>query len=351
MKFMTNTLGTVFTMLIASLIPLSAMALSEVNLGLTMNDVVKPYLEQHGQYESMPGARGMDISVFTLQGLGTKGDMFLVPGQGEFIPKYYEIAYDFILRGYSAVHIIDHRGQGSSPRVLENSPLKGSVEKFADYVEDLGLYVNSVRAKRPGQKLYLVAHSMGGAISTIYLNQTRKEKIFEAVAFSAPMLGVRAPIAKDTRYLKPVLVALCSIPKTCNDFAPGKGQFNLYLDFKGNVLTHSEARWKMHQAMLKEDSTLGISGPTNRWVLEATRASEQIAKIAPPKNVPMILFQASNDDVVLPRAQIKYCAKSKSCQLIKVSGANHEILQESDGIRENVVNKIDAFFTQSLLQN
>jgi lysophospholipase len=341
MKNVKITLG----ILIAFMLPVLSLAVSEVNLDQTMSSEVMPYITKHGRYESLIGSRNMAVSTFTLDGTGTKGDVFLVPGQGEFIPKYYEIAYDFIVRGYSAVHIIDHRGQGSSPRVLINEPQKGSVDKFSDYVQDLGLFVSAVRAKRPTQKFYLVAHSMGGAITSILLNQTRKVKTFEAVAFSAPMLGVRAPIAKDSRYLKPVLLALCLVPKSCNDFALGKSKFNLYLDFKGNVLTHSEPRWEMHQTMLQEDSSLGISGPTNRWVLEATRATEQISRIAPPAKLPMLLFQAGNDEVVLPNAQNKYCAKSKNCQLIKVPGANHEILQERDSIRENVVDRIDTFFS------
>jgi len=339
-------LGTLLTVILASLAPLNSMAISESKLQKVMSSEVQPYLEKYGRYESFTGAKGLAISTFTLLGGGSKGQVFLVPGQGEFIPKYYELAYDLIQRGYSAIYIIDHRGQGSSPRVIEQAPEKGSVEKFSDYVTDLSIFVKSVRAKQPGQKFFLIAHSMGGAISSLLMNQNPKEKLFEAIAFSAPMLGVRAPIVKDSRLLKPVLLTLCLAPKTCNDFAIGKDKFNLYLDFENNLLTHSLARWEMHQAMLQEDSSLGISGPTNRWVLEATRATEQIAKIAPPQNTPMLLFQAGSDKVVLPRDQIKYCRKSKNCELIKVAGANHEILQEADRIRDNVVNRIDAFFTR-----
>src|SRR5437868_3915716 len=88
-----------------------AMAVSEANLRKVMSSEVMPYIEKNGHYESLAGSKGMALSTFTLLGAGTKGDVIISSGQGEFIPKYYEIAYDLILRGYSAVHIIDHRGQ------------------------------------------------------------------------------------------------------------------------------------------------------------------------------------------------------------------------------------------------
>lgn len=320
--------------------PRTASAVPESQLKETMSTKVAAYLEKHGHYDSFPGQKNLNLVSFTLSGPGGKGDVILIPGQGEFIPKYYELAYDLVQRGYSAVHILDHRGQGASERVLQESPEKGSVESFSDYTKDLGNFISSVRRQRPGQKIFLIAHSMGAGIAAL----TIRDGMFDAVAFSAPMFGIRVPVIYDSRYMMPLLKTLCMTEKKCDDFAPGKSKFNLYLDFKTNVLTHSQARWEMHKNMLKESPILGINGPTTRWVLEATKAMFRVSDIAPPKNTPMLIFQAVEDQVVLPKPQVTYCAKSENCHLVKVRGAKHEILQESDIIRAGVLDQVDRFF-------
>lgn len=335
-------LGMAFGILTVLGNPGHALAISESRLKDAMINEVAPYLQKNGHYETFIGSRGLHLSTFTLSGTGNKGDIILLTGQGEFIPKYFELAYDLVQRGYSMIHILDHRGQGTSERILPKSPEKGSIESFSDYTKDLETFIQSVRNKRPGQKFFLLAHSMGGGISTL----TLRDGMVDAVAFSAPMLGMRGPVLYDTRYLMPLLKALCSNEKTCDDYALGKSKFNLYLDFNTNVLTHSQARWGLHQSMLKENPRLSINGPTTRWVLESTKAVNRMAKVAPPQNTPMLIFQAGEDDVVLPRQQARYCAKSKNCRLIKVAGARHEILQEADRIRTPVLNQIDAFFGQ-----
>jgi lysophospholipase len=311
-----------------------------------MNSEIKPFLAAHGQYRTLVGIDGLMLATYTLQGTGPKGDVMISSGQGEFIPKYFELAYDLIQRGYSAVHIMEHRGQGASARVLSEQPNKGSVENFADFSADLQQFVNLVRSERPGQKLFLIGHSMGSAISMLTLiDRFGGEKVFSAAALSAPMFAVRAPVARDTRLLLPLLHALCATEKGCDAYAPGQSKFNLYLKFEDNLLTHSENRWKMHQSMLRENADLGIHGPTNRWTLEATKAVIRIAKLAPPENLPLVIFQAGEDRVVLPEAQTKFCAKSKNCHLVKVPGARHEILQERDSRRTPVLDQIDALFS------
>lgn len=326
--------------------PVMASAVSESNVQTLMNSEIKPYLAQHGQFRSLVGAKGLLLATYTLQGPGTKGDVIISSGQGEFIPKYFELAYDLVQRGYSAVHIMEHRGQGASARVLSEEPDKGSVEQFADYTADLSQFVNQIRNERPGQKLFLIAHSMGSAISVLTLHDRfNNEKVFSAAAFSAPMFAVRAPVARDTRFLLPVLRTLCLTPTLCDGYAPGQAKFNLYLKFDGNLLTHSKNRWKMHQSMLREDSELGINGPTTRWTLEATKATMKIAKLSPPQNLPLLIFQAGEDRVVLPEAQTEFCKKSANCRLVKVPGARHEILQERDSRRTPTLDQIDALFS------
>jgi lysophospholipase len=57
------------------------------------------------------------------------------PGRIESYVKYAELAYDLFHLGFDVL-IIDHRGQGRSGRLLEDSH-RGHVVNFSDYVDDL----------------------------------------------------------------------------------------------------------------------------------------------------------------------------------------------------------------------
>lgn len=346
--FKNSVLGIAALLAISLMGPGTVLAVNESRVQALMNSEIKPYLAENGHYRTLVGEQGLFVATYTLAGPGSKGDVIVSPGQGEFIPKYFELAYDLIQRGYSAVHIMEHRGQGASERVLTDEPKKGSVHEFAEYESDLSQLVKRVRTERPGRKLFLIAHSMGSAISVLTLHdEFSNEKVFSAAALSAPMFAIRAPVVRDTRLLLPLLRGLCVKTSTCDDYAPGQAKFNLYLKFDDNLLTHSENRWKMHQGMLRDDADLGINGPTTRWTLESTKAVMRIAKIAPPQDLPLLIFQAGEDRIVLPEAQTQFCAKSKNCHLVKVPGARHEILQERDVRRGPVLDRIDAFFSKA----
>ena len=61
-----------------------------------------------------------------------------------------------------------HRGQGRSGRLLAD-PHLGHVNRFNDYVDDLAAFWQQEVQPGPWRKRYILAHSMGGAISTLFL--------------------------------------------------------------------------------------------------------------------------------------------------------------------------------------
>ena len=84
-----------------------------------------------------------------------------------------------------SVYILDHRGQGFSGRMVEDTQI-GHVEKFNDYVTDLNTFVLDVaKPANAGQNLFLVAHSMGGCIGSLYI-ETYTDDI-DATILCSPM--------------------------------------------------------------------------------------------------------------------------------------------------------------------
>ena len=61
-----------------------------------------------------------------------------------------------------AVHALDLRGHGRS------AGERAFAADLGEYVADLAIYVERVRASNPGAPLLLFGHSMGGAIATTY---------------------------------------------------------------------------------------------------------------------------------------------------------------------------------------
>jgi lysophospholipase len=64
-------------------------------------------------------------------------------------------------------------------------------------------------------------------------------------------------------------------------------------------------------------------------------------------DIPILLLQAGKDLIVKPARQNAFCSLSKSCQVIHFPDAKHEILMESDIIRNEALTHIMSFFSIS----
>ena len=129
-------------------------------------------------------------------GLGEKGSIVVSPGRTESSPEYYETAIDFINAGYSPVYVIDHVGQGLSPRLL-NDPNKGHIHYFRDYINGMKALIDQFILpdlqkveKRTTEPLFYTSNSMGGAIGIGFLQQYNDENPFRAAALLGPMIRI-----------------------------------------------------------------------------------------------------------------------------------------------------------------
>ena len=87
--------------------------------------------------------------------------LLIVHGGLEHSGRYTNLANYFVPGGY-AVCGLDLRGHGKS------EGLRGYVERFSDYLNDLKTFFDMVRGEHSDAKIFLVGHSMGGAIATAY---------------------------------------------------------------------------------------------------------------------------------------------------------------------------------------
>jgi lysophospholipase len=266
----------------------------------------------------------------------------VVPGRTEPAAKYLELEADLYAQGYT-VYTLDHRGQGASDRLLAD-PEKGYVEFFSDYVDDLDRFVENVVLRDAPPHVFVLAHSMGGAVAVLYAD-AHGERI-SAMALSAPMLEIN-PGGFGSAGAATLGFTDCSVSDGTS-YVPGAGPFDDTETFATNDVTHSEARWTLAHDLLDAEPQLRVGGATYRWVCESLRAAAKGAGDGHRSNVPTVLFQDGEDTLVLPDAQNGYCDDAARCQITQFGGAHHEILQESDAVRNEALSEAVKLFRHSV---
>jgi len=94
--------------------------------------------------------------------------LLVAHGFAEHSGRYTNLVNFFVPKGY-AVYALDHRGHGRS----DGERVK--VNKFSDYLKDLKTFFDLVGKDNPDEKIFLVGHSMGAAISTSYVLRQQHE--------------------------------------------------------------------------------------------------------------------------------------------------------------------------------
>jgi len=270
----------------------------------------------------------------------------VVNGRTESYLKYQELAYELTQQGYKVL-MFDHRGQGLSERLTAN-PHKGHIEDFQQYIDDMHQLISRVLVSGSSeQPLYLLGHSMGGAISTLYLQQ--HPQVFQKAALSAPMHGINGKLFYDEGDACR-LASLVSVFST-EGYAGFADKAYSEQPFASNELTGSEARYQWMQTLYKENPRLQLGGATWGWLNAACDVIPQMQQQAGKIKIPVLLMQAELDSIVSAPAQQQFCAvlatnPESGCvggvQLIK--NAKHELLFEQDDIRQQVLDKILAHF-------
>mgnify|MGYP001231157926 CR=1 FL=1 len=266
----------------------------------------------------------------------------VINGRVESAWKYQEIFYDLFQQGFD-VYSFDHRGQGLSERLVEDQQI-GYVDNFSDYIDDMALLVDSFNLNHY-QHRFILAHSMGGAIATRYI-QNYPAHNFDAIALSAPMYGVTMPWYQKpiARYLTPVIATLVSKPTYIS-----KNRAYYAKPFDINPLTSSLPRYTWFRELYERQPKLKLGGPSARWVWQGLVAAEQCIRNAHRINIPLLLLQGTADKIVSNQAQHKFINQlnktNSENKLVIIEGSKHEILFESDKYRNLALENTIRFFS------
>ncbi|KCV80925.1 hypothetical protein ATO10_14779 [Actibacterium atlanticum] len=263
----------------------------------------------------------------SLWGQAKKGTVLLLPGRTEFVEKYGRVARILAARGYATL-AIDWRGQGLADRLLDD-PNKGHVTQFTDYQMDLDAVIAALpKLGLDADKLYLIAHSMGGCIGLRAVMEGLKVR---AAVFSAPMWGL--PVAKPLRLLAHTL----SHTGLGRLYVPGNEGATSYAattPFEGNTLTSDAEALAFMQAQTTAHPELALGAPTLQWATEAFAEMAALEKMPSP-DLPAIGFTGADEEIVTNSAVKHRMARWSKGQYKDFPGARHEIMMERADVQNS----------------
>ncbi len=238
-----------------------------------------------------------------------KAIVFIAHGLAEHGGRYAHVGSALADRGY-AVYAIDHRGHGRS------EGQRSQIDSVGQTVADLHAFTAVMRDHHPGLPLFLLGHSMGGAIAFAYALEHQDQ--LAGLILSAPAL-----VIED---VSPVTV---TVGKVLARIAPGVGV--LQLD-SGAVSRDPEV------VRAYDTDPLNFRGKVPaRTAAEILAVSKAAPARLPELRVPLLVFQGSADRLVSPKAAPLVHARAGSAdKTLKVyEGLYHETMNEPE--RDEVI--------------
>ena len=317
------------------------MALDENHYDERYKQNVVPLLKiMHDGFFS--GENKIQIHYKTFLQSNARNCLVIFPGRSEPIEKYGEVVYDLAqtLAGKNLnFYLMDHRGQGSSGRMVSPSDLS-YVEHSHNYVLDIESFIKDQKLEKNCEKVFLLAHSLGAGISTAFILE--HPKFFNKVALISPMLKI---LTKPYSYkVARAIVQTSSMVGRGAKFAVGQKGFNPNDKFEGNTVTSSLARFKMSRSIFETYPASKLGGVSNRFVLEVMKGTNLIRSRYHEISVPLRVFHGGLEYFSEPGEMIKICDESINCKRSFFATSKHELLMERDEIRSEVISSLGEFF-------
>lgn len=248
-----------------------------------------------------------------------KAVLVIMHGLKDHSSRYAATAEALTGHGF-AVNAFDLRGHGNS------AGDRVRVESFDEYVSDLAAFVERVRAREPGKPIFVMGHSMGGAIVTTYV-LTRKPDV-KGMVLSAPALKPGSEVSGF----------LIGVTKVLGGLLPGMG----VLDLKDEHFSRDPA---VVADMGKDPLIHREAGPA-RTAAELLTTLEKIGQSMEQVELPFLVMHGTVDKLTNPEGSkdLHQRAKSADKTLKLYEGLAHDLLHEPEKAKvlEDLTGWLDA---------
>jgi acylglycerol lipase len=214
---------------------------------------------------------------------------------------YFWAAEQFVADGY-AVYALDLHGRGKSDGE------RFYLEKFQDYLDDVHATMQLARSRQPGLPVFLLGHSAGGVVSSVYTLEHQAELqgfVCESFAFQVYAPDFALAVLKGLSHLAPHAHVL---------------------DLKTEDFSRDQA---FVQAMLDDPLIAGEIQPT-RTVAELVRADERLKREFPLMTLPVLIMHGTADKVTRPGgSQLFFDTVGSTDKTLKLyDGHAHDLLND-----------------------
>lgn len=306
-----------------------------------LDQEILPWLDTHVSDGYFRSVDGMKIHYHEAVNPQEKAAIVMIHGFCEFFGKHHENAYRFYQAGYS-VFFIELRGHGKSGRVREYDDQRVIVGSFDDYVMDVEAFIDQiVRNRSLTKRLFLFAHSMGGAVGALFLEYF--PDVFECAVLSSPMLKVDYAGIPD-----PAIDALGAVTSRVSSlslmYAPGQHPWRGEDQFMKSSCMDRD-RYEYQFAQRAADPDYQTWGGTVGWAAAAKKADDQIMKYASDVAVPVLICQAGNDAMVDNRGHTDFCNAADMAAVVSFPGAEHELFNADHDTRRAYYRTVLKFYS------
>ncbi len=251
--------------------------------------------------------------------LEPKAGIILVHGLAEHSGRYLPVIDRLIQHGY-AVDTFDLRGHGKSNGV----PIL--VSSFDDYLSDLDLFIDRVRARLPGKPLILLGHSMGGAITALYAICHQPQ--VRGIILSAPSVKISSDVSPLLQKASSALARFLPRLKT--------------MKIKHRHISRDPAVVEAYD----RDPLVYRKGILLKTGSELINATKRIRSRAQEFSLPVLILQGTGDKLADPDINKWFYEKiSSSDRTLKLyEGLYHEVMNEpeKEQVLQDIITWLDA---------
>jgi len=267
-----------------------------------------------------------------------RGSILFAGGRGDIFEKYLELFAHWHSQGW-AVTWLDWRGQGGSGR-LTPDPRIGHIGDFAIYVTDFAEFYVEWSGQAHGPRV-LMGHSMGGHL----VLRAAVERVADpdALVLVAPMLGLRNALGAG---LGERVARLIGGIGNSGRAAWKANEKPGGLETRQALLTHDTERYA-DESWWQETHPEIVTGPPSwRWVIEAFASTRELRQSPALKamRIPTLMLVPMADQLVDAKAAVAVAARLPDCRVLRFGKeAAHEVLRETDSVRNRAIGEIDIF--------
>lgn len=261
------------------------------------------------------GAGGVRIFEQSWHPMGpVRAALVIQHGLKSYSGAYAEFANRLARRGY-AVYGLDMRGHGRS------AGRRATLDNFEDLVNDLATVVNQVLAEEKGHPVFVLGHSVGGAVVTLYVLERRPP--IAGLILLAPAIRIdRMPLEAAATPL--VATLLPNLP---------------LVDVPDEAFSRSP---EVVRSMGRDPLIYHPAGPA-RTAAGLLAALEKIWTHADELDVPLLVLHGTADQATDPRgsAELVRRARSKDRTLLLYRGLRHDLIHEPE--HEQIMQDIEGW--------